>query len=92
MSVQYPDLLNEIPYDLADGVDQLLPSNGFIYIRANANQIVVTFKEQHDANATYATIATVPANTGQVLDIVFPTKNGKIKVTGGSAYMKLFRP
>ena len=89
--MQYPDLLNEFPYDLTDGVDQLLPSNGKIYVRANADQVVVTFKHQNDANATYATLATVPANTGMILDTVFPTKNGKIKVTGVSACIVLFR-
>jgi hypothetical protein len=88
---QYPDLLNEIAYPLEDGVDQLLESNGKIFIRANANQVVVTFKHQNDTNTTYATLATVPANTGLVLDTVFPTKNGKIKVTGGSAFIVVFR-
>ena len=89
--MQYPDLLNEFPYNLTDGVDQILESNGKIFIRANANQVVVTFKHQNDTNATYATLATVPANTGVLLDTVFPTKNGKIKVTGGSAFIVLFR-
>jgi hypothetical protein len=88
---QYPDLLNGIAYNLADGVNQVLPANGKIFIRANATQVVVTFKEQNDTNTTYATIATVLANTGQVLDTVFPTKNSIIKVTGGTAYMKLYR-
>jgi hypothetical protein len=89
--MQYPDLLNELSYDLADGVDQTLTSNGKIYIRANTNQVVVTFKHQQDTNSTYATIGTVPANTGQVLDSVFPTKHGKIKVTGGTAFMVVFK-
>lgn len=89
--MQYPNLLNEFPYDLVDNVDQTLESNGKIYIRANANQVVVSFKHQNDANATYATLATVPANTGMLLDTVFPTKNGKIKVTGGSAFIVVFR-
>lgn len=88
--MQYAELLNEITFNLEDGVDQLLPINGKIYVRANANQVVVTFKHQTDSNATYATIGTVPANTGLVLDSVFPTKNSKIKVTGGTAFMVLF--
>lgn len=89
--MQYPDLLNNIPYNLLDGVDQILPSNGKMYIRANANQVTVTFKEQNDSNSTYATIGTIPANTGQVIDSIFPTKNSIIKVTGGTAYLKLYR-
>ena len=89
--MQYPDLLNNIPYNLLDGVDQILPSNGKMYIRANANQVTVTFKEQNDPNSTYAILTVIPANTGQILDVVFPTKNSIIKVTGGTAYLKLYR-
>lgn len=87
--MQYPNLLNEFPYILTDNVDQVLSSNGKIYLRAYETQVTVMFKESNDT--TFARIAIVPANTGQILDSVFPTKNGTIKVTGGSAYMKLFR-
>jgi hypothetical protein len=85
----YPELLNSKPYSLADGVEQELDFNGKMYIRANANQVVVLFQEVNDTS--FATLATIPANNAQILDSIFCSKKSKIKVTGGTAYLKLYR-
>lgn len=85
----YPDLLSEKSYVLTDGTEQILPANGKMYLRAYNNNIDVLFKEANDT--TFATIANVLANTGKMIDVVFPTKNSKIKVVGGDAYIKVFK-
>jgi hypothetical protein len=85
----YPELLNNLFFPLADNVNQILSSNGKMYIRAYNEQVLVMFKEANDTS--FARIAIIPANTGQLLDSIFPTKNSTIKVTGGSAYLKLFK-
>lgn len=89
--MRYANLFNEYFDTLEDGVEEALPFNGKLYVRANANQITVLFKETNDPNTVFATIAIIPANTGRMVNVIFPTKDSKIKVTGGTAYIKLFK-